>query len=684
MFEKILIANRGEIACRVIRTAKRLGIRTVAVYSAADSSAMHVALADEAYHIGPAAARASYLKADAILEVALKCGAQAIHPGYGFLSENEAFAEACARAGVIFIGPPTGAIRSMGSKSAAKMIMGEAGVPLVPGYHGDNQDPGFLRAAAERIGFPVLIKASAGGGGKGMRAVLQAVDFDDALASARREAKSAFGDDRVLLERYLIKPRHVEIQVFADSHGNVVHLFERDCSIQRRHQKVLEEAPAPGMSPDLRETMGKAAVAAARAIGYVGAGTVEFLLDEDGSFYFMEMNTRLQVEHPVTEMITGQDLVAWQLEVAAGARLPCSQKELAIGGHAIEARIYAEDPARDFFPSIGRITHLRTPPENAHVRIDSGVCSGDEVSIHYDAMIAKLIVWDTDRAGALRRLRKALADYQVAGVTTNIGFLGNVAAHPAFAAGDLDTGFIERHRAALFPEALPASDRTLALASLDVLLRRTEEAQQAARTSHEPHSPWHLTSGWRLNFEGHHDLHFLDGEVTVMVKAHYRQGGYALDLPGGNILVRGAIDTAGDLLADLDGTRVKATVIRHGSTLTVMAQGRSHILGIHDPYAQNGEEKVDEGRLTAPMPGRVVAVMVALGEKVERGQSLMALEAMKMEHTITAPRDGFVARLSFIVGDLVGDGAELLTLADEDAGASESIPPQPPLSGWKL
>ncbi|MGB9082537.1 MAG: acetyl/propionyl/methylcrotonyl-CoA carboxylase subunit alpha [Desulfuromonadaceae bacterium] len=664
MFEKILIANRGEIACRVIRTAKRLGIRTVAVYSDADSSAMHVAMADEAYRIGPSPARESYLLADAILDVALKSGAQAIHPGYGFLSENAAFAEACAAVGVVFIGPPTAAIRSMGSKSAAKMIMGEAGVPLVPGYHGDNQDPCFLRGEAERIGFPLLIKASAGGGGKGMRAVLQAADFDDALASAKREAKSAFSDDSVLLEKYLTKPRHVEIQVFADSHGNAVHLFERDCSIQRRHQKVLEEAPAPGMTTALREKMGGAAVAAARAIGYEGAGTVEFLLDEDGSFYFMEMNTRLQVEHPVTEMITGQDLVEWQLEVAAGSPLPRGQKELVIGGHAIEARIYAEDPGRDFLPSIGRLAHLRVPSENAHVRVDTGVREGDEVSIYYDPMIAKLIVWDTDRAGALRRLRKALADYQVVGVTTNIGFLGSVAAHPAFAAGDLDTGFIERHRGDLFPEAQPASDRTLALASLDVLLRRSEEAKRTACASFEPHSPWHLTSGWRLNFDNHHELHFADGEETVAVKVHYRMGGYLLDLPGGELLVRGEIDAGGDLLADLGGARVKATVVRHGSTLTIMEQGRSHILSVHDPYAQSGDAEVDAGRLTAPMPGKVVAVMVVPGEKVEKGRPLMILEAMKMEHTISAPREGFVSRLNFTVGSLVNDGAELLALAD--------------------
>ena len=667
MFDKILIANRGEIACRVIRTAKRLGIRTASVYSDADSASLHVALADEAYRIGPAPARESYLKADAILEAAARSGAQAVHPGYGFLSENAGFAEACTGAGIVFIGPPAAAIRSMGSKSAAKEIMKGAGVPLVPGYHGANQDPGFLRQEADRIGFPVLVKASAGGGGKGMRAVLRAADFDDALAGARREALASFGDDRVLLERYLTRPRHVEIQVFAEAGGNVVHLFERDCSIQRRHQKVLEEAPAPGVKAGLRAEMGAAAVAAARAIGYVGAGTVEFLLDEDGSFYFMEMNTRLQVEHPVTEMVTGQDLVEWQIRVAAGEPLPRTQKELAIGGHAIEARIYAEDPARGFLPSTGRLAHLRTPGESANVRIDTGVRQGDEVSIHYDPMIAKLIVWDSDRAGALRRLRQALADCQVVGVTTNIGFLERVAAHSAYAAGELDTGFIERHRAGLFPDPRPATDRTLALACLDVLLRRAEEAKRAACASRDPYSPWHLTSGWRLNFDNHHYLHLLDGERKILVTVHYCPEGYLLDLPEGALLVRGERDAAGDLLADLGGARLKATVVRHGNVLTVMEQQGSHTLAVHDPYALTGEVEETGGRLTAPMPGKVVAVMVEAGERVERGRPLMILEAMKMEYTIVAPRGGLVARLNYAVGSPVSEGSELLALDEEES-----------------
>ena len=669
MFEKILIANRGEIACRIIRTAKRLGIRTVAVYSDADAGALHVAAADEAYRIGPAPARESYLKVEAILEAAARSGARAIHPGYGFLAENAGFALACEGAGIVFIGPPAVAIRSMGSKSAAKEIMEKAGVPLVPGYHGENQEPRRLREEAARIGFPVLIKASAGGGGKGMRAVARPEEFDDALASAKRESLASFGDDRVLLEKYLARPRHVEVQVFRDAKGNAVHLFERDCSIQRRHQKVLEEAPAPGVRPSLRAKMGAAAVAAAHAIGYVGAGTVEFLLDEDGSFCFMEMNTRLQVEHPVTEMITGQDLVEWQLRVAAGEPLPRGQKELAIGGHAIEARIYAEDPARDFLPSTGRLTHLRAPAESANVRIDTGVRQGDEVSIHYDPMIAKLVVWDTDRASALRRLRKALSECQVVGVATNIGFLENVAAHPSYAAWELDTGFIDRHRAALFPDPRPATDRTLALACLDVLLRHAGNAMRAARASSDPYSPWNMTGGWRLNSGNHHDIHFVDGERTIRVVAHYRRDGYLLDLPGGELLARGELDAAGDLLADLGGIRVKATVVRHGTAVTVLEQGGAHVLAVHDPHALAGEEEEVAGKLTAPMPGKVVAVMVREGESVAKGNPLLILEAMKMEYTIAAPRGGVVTRLNYPEGSLVSEGAELLEIDDGEPRA---------------
>ena len=660
MFEKILIANRGEIACRIIRTAKQMGIRTVAVYADADARAMHVALADEAYHIGPSPVRESYLRADRILAVAQASGAQAVHPGYGLMAENAAFAEACAKAGIVFIGPPVAAILAMGSKSAAKTIMAQAEVPLVPGYHGADQDPALLQAESIKAGYPQLIKACAGGGGKGMRVVHNADEFMTALEAVKREANASFGDDHVLLERYLTKPRHIEIQVFADTQGSVLHLFERDCSIQRRHQKVLEEAPASGMTSLLRARMGEAAVAAAKAIGYVGAGTVEFLLDEDDSFYFMEMNTRLQVEHPVTEMITGQDLVQWQLLVAAGEPLPCAQKDLAIGGHAIEARIYAEDPDRDFLPSVGLLRHLRTPVETTNVRIDTGVRQGDEVSMHYDPMIAKLIVWDSNRAAALRRLRQALSECQVVGVTTNIEFLSAIAAHSAFAEADLDTGFIAKHGNELFPDIAPASDMVLALACLDVLLLRGEEAMQDAVASSDPYSPWNQTSGWQLNSDNFHELIFLDGEERVQVVAHYRDDGYLLDLPGGSQLVRGERDDAGDLFADLGGTRIKATVVRHGADLTVMSHGFSHRLTLHDPHALTGELDEAGGKLTAPMPGKIITVMVKVGDDVKKGTPLVILEAMKMEHTIVAPVDGIVSQVHFKVGEQVSDGDALL------------------------
>ncbi len=661
MFDKILVANRGEIACRVIRTAQRMGIRTVAVFSDADEGARHVALADEAYRIGPAPARESYLRGDAIVEVAVKSGAQAVHPGYGFLSENAGFAEACAAAGVTFIGPPPAAIRAMGSKSAAKRIMAEAGVPLVPGYHGEDQSPDRLLGEAERIGWPVLVKATAGGGGKGMRAVPDAASFLAALAGAKREALSAFGDDRVLLERYLARPRHVEVQVFADTLGGAVHLFERDCSIQRRHQKVLEEAPAPGLAAATRAAMGRAAVAAARAIGYVGAGTVEFLLDEDGSFYFMEMNTRLQVEHPVTEMITGQDLVEWQLRVAAGEPLPATQEALSITGHAIEARVYAEDPSREFLPSIGRLDHLRPPRESTHVRIDTGVREGDEVSIHYDPMIAKLVVWDTSRAAAVRRLRTALGEYQVVGVTTNLAFLGAVAAHPAYQAADLDTRFIDRHRADLIGEPGAASDTVLAVACLDEILRRTADAERTARASADPHSPWNRTDGWRLNADSHHVFTFVDDGKLVRVVVHHRPGSMLLDLPGGKVEVRGSRNGLDEVVADVGGARVRATVVRSGADRVIMIHGRGHRLALHDPDAAE-ERDVGGGSLVAPMPGKVVVVLVEVGVEVKKGAPLLVLEAMKMEHTVVSPRDGKVSAVHFAPGAIVPEGAQLVAL----------------------
>jgi len=665
MFTKILIANRGEIACRVIKTARRMGIKTVAVYSEADANAMHVAMADEAFLLGPAPAAESYLVIDKVVEACKQSGAQAVHPGYGFLSENAAFAERLQAEGIVFIGPPTGAIEAMGSKSESKRIMEKAGVPLVPGYHGADQSDDLLTREAERIGYPVLVKASAGGGGKGMRVVREPGELASAIAGARREAKAAFGDDNLLIEKYLDHPRHVEMQVFGDSHGNYVHLFERDCSLQRRHQKVIEEAPAPALPPEVRARLGEAAVAAARAVDYVGAGTVEFLY-QDGEFYFIEMNTRLQVEHPVTEMITGQDLVEWQLRVAAGEPLPLRQEQLEPRGHAFEARIYAEDPQKDFLPSIGTLTHLRPPEEKAGVRVDTGVRQGDAVSMHYDPMIAKLIVWDHDRESALRRLRSALEDYQVVGVQTNIGFLSAAAAHPAFEAMDIATHFIDRHRADLIPEAEPADDHILAFAALDTLLRRADEARAHAAADGDPWSPWHSTDGWRLNDDNHHDLVFLDGEGKQVVTVHYRKQGWLLDLPGGSLMADGERNAHGDLIADLGGVRRRATVVRLGDDLVIMAEGRQHRLTLENPMAYAGESEAASGSLTAPMPGKVIQVLVAEGDTVSKGQALMVLEAMKMEHTIAASGDGVVKSVNCVTGDQVAEGAELLVLDTED------------------
>ena len=672
MFDKILIANRNEIACRVMATAKRLGIATVAVYSEADAGARHVEMADEAILIGPPAARESYLVAEAILGAAAKSGAQAIHPGYGFLSENADFADAVAAQGLVFIGPPADAIREMGEKAAAKALMEQAGVPVVPGYHGADQDDALLAQEAEAIGYPVLIKAVAGGGGKGMRQVGAPGDFEKALAGARREASSAFGDDKVLIEKYLQHPRHIEIQVFADSHGNVVHLFERDCSIQRRHQKVLEEAPAPGMSAEMRRAMGDAAVAAAKSIGYLGAGTVEFIADvQEGlradRFFFMEMNTRLQVEHPVTEMVTGQDLVEWQLRVAAGEALPLSQDELALSGHAIEARIYAENPAKKFFPSTGRLTRFRPPQESAHVRVDTGVREGDEVTVHYDPMIAKLVVWERDRARALQRMRGALAAYQIAGVMNNVDFLSAVAAHPAFVAGDVETGFIERYAGDLLAAPGVAPDKVLAIASLDILLRRAAAFGGAAARTADPHSPWAVADGWRLNDTGHDELIFESGGEEVTVAVHYAASGrYELELPGGTLGAGGELDEAGNLAADFDGARSAAAVVHDGDALTVFIDGHTWRLSIKDPMAHADVDLDVGGDVAAPLPGKIAQVVCKAGDKVKKGAALLILEAMKMEHTITAPADAIVKEVLFAAGDQVDEGALLVAFEDAD------------------
>ena len=665
MIGKLLIANRGEIACRVIKTARRMGVRTVAVYSEADANARHVRLADEAVCIGPAAARESYLVVDKIIDAAKRTGAQAIHPGYGFLSENADFAERCATEGLIFVGPPASSIRAMGSKSAAKSLMEKASVPLTPGYHGDNQDPAFLKAQADTIGYPVLIKASAGGGGKGMRLVEKGEDFEALLASCQREAKSSFGDDRVLVERYVTRPRHIEIQVFADSQGNGVYLFERDCSVQRRHQKVLEEAPAPGMSEARRREMGEAAVAAAKAVGYVGAGTVEFIAEQDGRFYFMEMNTRLQVEHPVTEMITGQDLVEWQLRVASGEPLPLRQDQLQIRGHALEARIYAEDANKGFLPSTGKLVHLSPPAESLNVRVDTGVEEGDEITPHYDPMIAKLIVWDEHRDAALARMRRALADYRVVGVTTNIDFLSRLVACPAFAGADLDTGLIERSRGFLFPEATATPKGVLQVAAVGELLYEAHAAREQAKTSGDPWSPWHARDGWRLNLQSKRMIGFRDGEALVEVQVAYGRDHWNLSVQGETVLARGKKLDGDRFAVELDDRRLIASVIAAGTKRHVFLNGQTWVIGRDDPLHLVEAGGAHGGGLTAPMPGKVVALLAQPGQKVDKGAPLLILEAMKMEHTITAPKNGTVKAFCYAAGDQVADGAELVEFEEE-------------------
>ena len=664
MFTKILIANRGEIACRVIKTARRMGVRTVAVYSEADANARHVRLADEAVCIGPAAARESYLVGERILAAARRTGAQAIHPGYGFLSENDVFADACAAAGIVFIGPPAAAIRAMGSKSAAKAIMSAAGVPVTPGYHGDDQEAELLREEADAIGYPVLIKAAGGGGGKGMRLVERGEDFAAALASCQREALSSFGDDKVLIEKYLSRSRHIEFQIFADTRGNCVHLFERDCSVQRRHQKVLEEAPAPGMTSARRTAMGKAAVDAARAVGYVGAGTVEFIASDtfvaDGSFYFMEMNTRLQVEHPVTEMISGQDLVEWQLRVAAGQPLPLAQEQLQIRGHALEARIYAEDASKGFLPSTGTLIRLAPPAESINVRVDTGVEEGDEITPFYDPMIAKLIVWDEHRDAALARMRQALADYQVAGVTTNIDFLSRLVACPAFAGADLDTGLIERQKDFLFP-ASPAVPRdALLVATVGELLWEDHQAKLAAKTSGDPWSPWHARDGWRMNLSAARTIGFRDGESLVEAQVRYQRDHWAITLNGETTLARGKKLDGDQFAVELDDRRLIASVVAVDDKRHVFLQGTTAILRRDDPLHLVEAGGAQSGGLTAPMPGKVVALLAQPGQKVDKGAPLLILEAMKMEHTITAPTAGTIKAFCYAAGEQVSDGAALV------------------------
>ena len=695
MFNKILIANRGEIACRVAATARRMGIRTVAVYSDADAHALHVQACDEAVHIGPASPRESYLRADRILEAAKATGAQAVHPGYGFLSENEDFAQACEAAGIAFIGPPASAIAAMGSKSAAKALMEKAGVPLVPGYHGDRQDPAFLKEQADIMGYPVLIKASAGGGGKGMRAVQQAADFEAALASCQREAQASFGSAHVLVERYVQQPRHIEIQVFGDTHGHYVYLFERDCSVQRRHQKVLEEAPAPGMTPERRREMGEAAIAAARSVGYVGAGTVEFICEQDwagdtagppqggtapsgGSaageaasvgaqgFYFMEMNTRLQVEHPVTEAITGLDLVEWQLRVAAGEPLPLLQDQLQIKGHAIEARICAENPAQQFLPATGALQVMRTPPassfEVSPVRIDSGVREGDVISPYYDSMIAKLIVWGEDRVAALSRLDAALRDLHITGLHTNVGFVRRVIRTASFSQAKLDTALIEREHAALFQA--PGVGTDVAIGAAMASLLPTAPAHTAS-----PCDPWSTPDGWRLHgAPRHREVLLHEGQPVTVTSTRLGPTQYQLEFGEHKVMLT-LHGTHADTLdislqAGAHTQRLRVSVYRHGDDIHVFTpQGAVHLQDVN-PLTQVDQGHHGTGRLTALMPGKVVALLVKEGQVVRQGEPLAVTEAMKMEHTLTAPQAGTVSAILCAVGDQVAEGVELLRIED--------------------
>ena len=636
MIDSLLIANRGEIACRIMRTARELGVATVAVHSDTDRDALHVRCADQAVNLGGARPSESYLRVEAIIAAAKATGAQAIHPGYGFLSENADFARAVDAAGLIFVGPPASAIDAMGSKSAAKALMDAAGVPLVPGYHGADQALETFRAEAAKIGYPVLLKAAAGGGGKGMKVVESEAELSEALSSAQREAQAAFGDARMLVEKYVLQPRHVEIQVFADQHGNAVYLAERDCSIQRRHQKVVEEAPAPGLSPELRRAMGEAAVTAARAIGYVGAGTVEFLLDARGEFFFMEMNTRLQVEHPVTELITGQDLVAWQLRVAAGQPLPLTQEQIVLRGHAIEVRLYAEDPEQDFLPASGELTLYREPAAGVGRRVDSGVVEGDRVSPFYDPMLSKLIAWGEDRETARRRLLAMLAEQQLGGVHSNLAFLRRVLAHPAFAAAELDTGFIARHTDVLLPAPAPLPDAFWALAARAWLL-----TQPAARRADDPHSPWASASGLRLGLAGEQRLHLRCGEAEA--RALPAAG---VSLQGDQLLVEGR----------------RHAVQRRGQWLFVEWNGQLQRVTQVDPIGEVEARQHGHGGLNAPMNGSVVRVLVEPGQRVAAGELLVVVEAMKMEHSIRAAEAGEVTAVHCAEGDLVDEGRVLVAL----------------------
>ena len=723
MFRKLLVANRGEIACRVMRTADRLGIRTVAVYSDADRDALHVAAAGEAWRLGPAPASRSYLDIERVIAAVTASGADAVHPGYGFLSENPDFVEACTAAGIVFVGPPAAAVRAMGLKDAAKRLMEAAGVPVVPGYHGEAQDDAVLLAHARRIGFPVLVKAVAGGGGRGMRRAGAEADFAEALEGARREARASFGDDRVLVERCVARPRHVEIQVFADAHGNAVHLFERDCSLQRRHQKVVEEAPAPGMTPEMRAAMGEAAVAAARAIDYRGAGTVEFIADaseglREDRFWFMEMNTRLQVEHPVTEMVTGTDLVEWQLRVAAGEPLPAAQADLSITGHAVEARICAEDPGRGFLPATGTLAHLAVPEESARLRIDRGVRGGDVVTPHYDPMIAKVVAHGADRDMALERLAGALRKIEIAGVATNAPFLARLVSDPGFRAGAVDTGLIEReldtlvargpvpgpvlaaaamHAAgALGPSSAsapapsvagvpaPSSAGVPAPSSTGVPAPSSTgvPAPPAAGAPAPPVAggawgdPWSTLIGWRLWGTAEQRVHLdIDGDAVEALVTFMDGGGCRVESGTASLVAKLVRRDGERVVLDLSDRIVPVRIVPAGAGVHLLHDGRSYAVVLPETAAEDDEAAGALVRVTAPLPGKVVKTAVRGGDVVERGATLVVLEAMKMELNVEAPRSGAIGEVAVSEGDQVVEGAVLVTFAEADDPCGSSRTP---------
>ncbi|XP_048397986.1 methylcrotonoyl-CoA carboxylase subunit alpha, mitochondrial isoform X1 [Stegostoma tigrinum] len=669
--EKILIANRGEIACRVMRTAKKLGVRSVAVYSEADKNSMHVTMADEAYHIGPAASQQSYLNVEKIIQVAKTAAAQAIHPGYGFLSENTEFAERCKKEGIIFIGPPSSAIRDMGIKSTSKAIMSAAGVPVIKGYHGDEQSDQHLMEEASRIGYPVMIKAVRGGGGKGMRIAQTKADFLEQLESARREARKSFNDDVMLIEKFVDNPRHVEVQVFGDQYGNAVYLFERDCSVQRRHQKIIEEAPGPGISPEVRRRLGEAAVQAAKAVNYVGAGTVEFIMDAQHNFYFMEMNTRLQVEHPVTEMITGTDLVEWQLRVAAGEELPLTQKELSVQGHAFEARIYAEDPNNNFMPGAGPLIHLSTPVPDTFTRIETGVRQGDEVSVHYDPMIAKLVVWGDDRTVALNKLKYCLHQYNIVGLNTNIDFLLNLAAHPEFEAGNVHTDFIPQHYDVLFPTKNATSKDVLCQAALALIRHERIQTNKFKAFSHDPFSPFSNSSGRRLNVLYSRNLVLLDGQNKVTMDVSYNHDGtYSIQVDGEVFHVFGELEKEGEatyLKCSVNGMVSKPKVVLTDNTIHLFSMEESVQVNTPVPkYLVGIDAAGSQGGAVAPMTGTIEKVFVKEGDHVKAGDALMVMIAMKMEHTIKAPKSGVIAKVLYKEGSQANRNAALVTFVEEE------------------